>query len=188
MRRHYSNIVATLALVFAMSGGAFAAQHYLITSTKQIKPSVLRSLRTPSKPGPTGASGSSGGVGLTGPQGTTGATGATGAQGPAGPVTVDQAKSAYVIRKTADVHAQALCHEGDIATGGSAQFDAVPPEPTAVREAHEAKVEGFITGSEGGSSEPASPPTGFSGSLGQVGGELPSGQITVSVVCLKVAP
>ena len=32
VRRHltYANVVATLALVFAMSGGAFAATHYLI--------------------------------------------------------------------------------------------------------------------------------------------------------------
>ena len=43
MRRHlsFANVAATLALVLAMSGGAYAAKHYLITSTKQIKPSVL---------------------------------------------------------------------------------------------------------------------------------------------------
>jgi hypothetical protein len=40
-----STVVATLALVFAMSGGAYAASHYLITSTKQIKPSVLGQLK-----------------------------------------------------------------------------------------------------------------------------------------------
>jgi hypothetical protein len=56
--------VATFALVFAMSGGALAAHHYLITSTKQIKPSVLKSLK--------------------GNTGKTGNTGAPGAQGPAG--------------------------------------------------------------------------------------------------------
>jgi hypothetical protein len=28
----------TIALVFAMSGGAYAANHFLITSTKQISP------------------------------------------------------------------------------------------------------------------------------------------------------
>jgi hypothetical protein len=35
IRRHlsYANVVATMALVFAMSGSALAAKHYLITST-----------------------------------------------------------------------------------------------------------------------------------------------------------
>ena len=46
MRRHvnYANIVATLALFFAMTGGALAAKHYLINSTKQINPKVLKKL------------------------------------------------------------------------------------------------------------------------------------------------
>ncbi len=37
MRRRlsYANVTATLALVFAMSGGAMAANHYLITSTSR---------------------------------------------------------------------------------------------------------------------------------------------------------
>lgn len=45
MRRHlsYANVVATLALVFAMSGGALAAKHYLVNSTKQFNPKVLKS-------------------------------------------------------------------------------------------------------------------------------------------------
>lgn len=57
MRRHltYANVAATLALVFAMSGGALAAKHYLITSTGQIKPSVLKALR--GREGPAGPSG-----------------------------------------------------------------------------------------------------------------------------------
>lgn len=41
----YANVVATMALVFAMSGGALAASHYLINSTRQINPRVLKSLR-----------------------------------------------------------------------------------------------------------------------------------------------
>ena len=39
----YANVAATLALVLSMSGGAMAATHYLINSTKQIDPKVLRS-------------------------------------------------------------------------------------------------------------------------------------------------
>ena len=43
-RLSYANVVATLALVFSMSGGALAAKHYLLSSTRQISPKVLRSL------------------------------------------------------------------------------------------------------------------------------------------------
>jgi hypothetical protein len=75
MRRRfsYASVAATLALVFAMSGGALAARHYLITSTKQISPKVLKSLS--GKPGPRGAAGK---------EGPAGKEGAAGKQGPAG--------------------------------------------------------------------------------------------------------
>ncbi len=48
LRRHlsYANVTATLALVFAMSGGALAAKHYLLNSTGQVNPRVLHSLET----------------------------------------------------------------------------------------------------------------------------------------------
>jgi hypothetical protein len=75
----YANVTATLALFFAMSGGALAASHYLITSTKQIKPSVLAQLK-----GGAGKLGAQGLTGPIGPQGPAGATGATGAAGAAG--------------------------------------------------------------------------------------------------------
>jgi hypothetical protein len=78
----YSNVVATLALVFAMSGGALAASKYLITSTKQIKPSVLSSLK--GKAGKAGAVGPAGAVGAVGPAGAAGTVGPAGPQGPAG--------------------------------------------------------------------------------------------------------
>ncbi len=62
-----------MALVFAMSGTALAAKHYLINSTKQIKPSVLKSLegRT-GKTGPQGPAGAPGSPGLTGKEGPAG--------------------------------------------------------------------------------------------------------------------
>ena len=41
-RLSYANVAMTLALVFAMSGGAYAASKYVITSTKQISPKVLK--------------------------------------------------------------------------------------------------------------------------------------------------
>lgn len=51
MRRHisYANVAATLALVLSMSGGALAASHYLINSTKQINPKVLKTLTNDTK-------------------------------------------------------------------------------------------------------------------------------------------
>jgi hypothetical protein len=69
-----STVIATLALVLAMSGGAYAARKYLITSTKQISPKVLKQLT--GKAGPAGKNGTNG---------TNGAPGATGPAGPSGP-------------------------------------------------------------------------------------------------------
>jgi hypothetical protein len=72
IRRHlsYANVTATLALVFAMSGGALAARHYLINSTRQINPRVLKKLR--GRAGPTGPAGKEGPAGATGPGGAVG--------------------------------------------------------------------------------------------------------------------
>jgi hypothetical protein len=103
----YANVAATLALVFAMSGGALAAGHYLLTSTGQISPKVLKALKGKSGPagaqgtqgakgdagtpgaqgakGETSAAGAQGAKGETGPTGATGATGTAGAKGPVGP-------------------------------------------------------------------------------------------------------
>jgi hypothetical protein len=72
-RLNYANVVATLALVFAMSGGALAAKHYLINSTKQISPKVLKALK-----------GKTGRTGPTGPAGPTGAKGERGEKGEPG--------------------------------------------------------------------------------------------------------
>ena len=81
----YANIVATLALVFAMSGGAYAASRYLITSTKQISPKVLKSLKgADGAKGTAGLQGPTGPAGPAGPQGPAGAGGAAGAAGAAG--------------------------------------------------------------------------------------------------------
>jgi hypothetical protein len=75
-------VVACLALFVASTGTSIAANHYLITSTKQIKPSVLAKLKGAKGPkGATGATGTVGTAGATGATGATGAKGATGAQG-----------------------------------------------------------------------------------------------------------
>jgi hypothetical protein len=84
MRRHlsYANVAATLALVFAMSGGAMAANSYLINSTKQINPKVLKKLKgNAGKAGTNGAAGANGAPGATGLAGTSGAAGAKGETG-----------------------------------------------------------------------------------------------------------
>ena len=78
-RLSYANVTATLALVFAMSGGAMAANHYLITSTKQINPKVLKKLT--GKAGKTGANGATGPAGSTGPAGPQGKEGSPGKEG-----------------------------------------------------------------------------------------------------------
>jgi hypothetical protein len=66
----YANVTATMAIVLSMSGGALAANHYLISSTKQISPKVLDKLK--------------GRTGPMGPQGPAGSPGAAGKEGPAG--------------------------------------------------------------------------------------------------------
>jgi hypothetical protein len=95
MRRNYANVTATLALIFSMGGGALAAQHYLITSTSQIAPSVRAALH--GAKGPQGVPGPPGedrhflgATGYTGPQGNPGPAGESrqgpiGAGGPRGP-------------------------------------------------------------------------------------------------------
>ena len=88
-----ANVLLIFALVLAMSGGAFAAGKYLITSTKQISPKVLKDLK--GKAGANGAAGAQGPAGPVGPagpagpagkgeKGDKGETGATGKEGTPG--------------------------------------------------------------------------------------------------------
>jgi Collagen triple helix repeat (20 copies) len=79
-RVNATTVIAVFALVFAMSGGAYAAKKFLITSKGQISPNVLKSLK-----GATGAKGANGAAGAQGPAGGTGPAGAAGAQGAQGP-------------------------------------------------------------------------------------------------------
>jgi hypothetical protein len=78
-RRHlsYANIATTFAVVFSMSAGAVAATHYVINSTRQVNPKVLKKLK--GKTGPTGVTGV---TGAPGPQGSAGKNGTTVATGP----------------------------------------------------------------------------------------------------------
>jgi len=78
IRRHlsYANVTATVAMVFAMSGGALAASHYLITKTSQIAPKVRTALK--GQRGVTGPAGSQGKEGAGGKEGKEGAKGEPG--------------------------------------------------------------------------------------------------------------
>jgi hypothetical protein len=109
-RLNYANITATLALVFSMSGGALAANHYLLSSTKQVSPKLLKKLK--GKTGATGATGPAGSTGAQGPGGAQGKEGKTGPEGEAGTArayaavsstgVLNTAKSKNVIEATTD--------------------------------------------------------------------------------------
>ncbi len=75
----FASLAATVALVVSLSAGAWAAKRYIITSTSQIKPSVLTKLK--GKPGPQGAPGATGLPGAVGAPGKNGAPGNDGTNG-----------------------------------------------------------------------------------------------------------
>src|ERR1700720_3767609 len=78
-RLTFANVGITIAVVLAMSGGAYAAGKYVITSTKQISPKVLKALK-----GNAGAKDLQGSIGPSGPAGPTGPQGPEGKAGTAG--------------------------------------------------------------------------------------------------------
>jgi hypothetical protein len=99
-RLTYANVAVTLALVFAMSGGAYAAGRYVITSTKQISPKVLKQLKgtngaagTPGAPGSAGTAGAAGKEGPAGKEGSAGHEGLAGSPGTNGESVVSKAVS-----------------------------------------------------------------------------------------------
>jgi hypothetical protein len=88
-RPTYSNVVATLALFFALAGGAWAATQLpkeSVGSTQLAKGAVTPSkLSDQAKKGFTGARGAAGPQGALGPHGTEGQRGENGASGATGP-------------------------------------------------------------------------------------------------------
>jgi hypothetical protein len=67
------NLVAWLALFVALGGTSFAASHYVVNSTRQINPKVIKKLRGNSgAQGPAGARGPAGPAGAAGPAGRAG--------------------------------------------------------------------------------------------------------------------
>jgi hypothetical protein len=76
-------VIAVIALVFAMVGGAYAAKSVIITKLNQISPGVQKQLK--GKTGPAGPVGPAGAPGAKGDPGAAGKDAAIGAQGPEGP-------------------------------------------------------------------------------------------------------
>jgi collagen triple helix repeat protein len=78
--------IITMAALFFALGGTAVASHFLITSTGQIKPSVLKTLRGSNGPaGPAGVQGATGATGSAGPEGPVGKEGPSGKEGARGP-------------------------------------------------------------------------------------------------------
>lgn len=77
-------IIAVVALVFSMAGGALAAKGVIITKLSQIKPSVQKKLKVPGPQGPAGPAGAAGAQGPAGPAGPAGSQGSQGPQGDKG--------------------------------------------------------------------------------------------------------
>jgi hypothetical protein len=106
--RKPSTWIAVLALFVGLGGTAIAARHYRITSTRQIKPSVLRHLH--------GVRGPQGPAGAQGPQGP------QGAQGVAGPSNLSQAtvvgSSTVYVPSEEVASAVAYCPAGSKAISG----------------------------------------------------------------------
>jgi hypothetical protein len=157
----YANVVATMALVFSMTGGALAARHYLVNSTKQINPKVLKKLH--GAKGPAGEQGSKGATGAVGATGATGNTGKEGKQGPQGvPGTATNKGETGATGPTGPAG-----EEGGAGTTGATG----PTGPTG--EAGEAGATGG-TGGTGGTGEAG--PTGPTGEKGEPGEKGTAGE------------
>ncbi len=108
-------LFATVVAVVLLGGSAYAGSRWVISSTQQIKPSVLKQLR-----------------GHAGPQGATGTPGASGAAGPAGPAgiatiqDVDASTSYCAFGNSCDVESvTATCPGSAIAVGGAANANTI---------------------------------------------------------------
>lgn len=135
-------LIAALVAVLAVTSGAFAANHYLITSSSQIKNGTISAsdLSSSARKALKGQQGSKGDTGAAGPRGHAGAQGPKGdpgAEGPQGPAGV----SGYEVRtwrySTDDANtdtgstypgvgsgaiATVACSPGKVALGGGYRF------------------------------------------------------------------
>lgn len=111
-----ATIIASIALFFSLGGTAIAAHHYLIESTKQIKPSVLKKL--------TGKTGATGKEGPAGKEGAAGKEGKEGQKGENGSAVAYAAVSAAGVLDTS--HSKNVSAASRIAEGGYCLKTTVP--------------------------------------------------------------
>jgi hypothetical protein len=131
------NLVAWLALFVALGGTSLAAKHYLINSTKQINPKVLRALQgRTGPPGARGATGAAGLIGLTGSPGKEGAQGKEGLQGKEGTpgpsklsAIKEVAGSRVFVGPEKAGESIATCPKGTRAIGGGSFVEGEPTSP-----------------------------------------------------------
>jgi hypothetical protein len=159
LRRHinYANVVATVALLFALGGSAVAAQHYLINSTRQINPKVLKKLR-----GRAGKTGVTGPQGRPGTNGSPGAAGARGTDGTARAYGVVKADGTIVASKTKGLTARSLGSGSYCVTPTAASgVDSSTVQAIATSDAVESQTEASIVETAAASTKEASCPGGW---------------------------
>lgn len=111
-----STVIACSALFLSLGGGAWASQHYVITSKSQIKPSVLDQLK--GDRGPKGAKGDQGIQGIQGNQGIQGGQGSPGANGTGSIVVAHEQFDEGPLAEGATVSESVSCPAGSSPTGG----------------------------------------------------------------------
>lgn len=131
------NLIAYVALLFALSGTSYAAATKLLppnsVGTRQvINGSLLKAdFKSGQLPrGARGARGPAGTPGTAGAPGAAGARGPSGAQGPAGPVDLRYAESVVLVAAGSQGTGQAACPGGMVVTGGGAMTDSTDPAVT----------------------------------------------------------
>jgi hypothetical protein len=132
------NVVAYLALLFALSGTSYAAATKLLppnsVGTRQVinRSLLKKDFKAGQLPrGLRGLRGAIGPAGATGPAGPRGAQGQRGDEGPPGPVDLTYVTTEVTVAAGAQGTGQAVCPGGMVVTGGGAMTDSADPAAIA---------------------------------------------------------